>query len=198
MKITAIKQQAKRQERYSVYIDGSYSFSLNEAQLVSSGLHSGQELNAAEVAQYKEDSAAGKLFDKILNLLSIRPRSTWEIEDYARRKDASPEQVAYVVERCRQLGYLDDERFARQWIENRRLTRPTSQRKLRSELVAKRITPAIIDQVLADDRHQTDEAEVLAKLIAKKRTRYPDNTKLMQYLARQGFSYDDIRSALQQ
>lgn len=197
MKITAVKRQAKRTDRYSIYVDGVYQFSLNESQLVESGLHSGQELDAAGIARYKETSATGKLFDRILNLLSIRPRSVWEVETYAHRKDASPEQIEYIVERCRKLGYLDDEQFARQWIENRRLTRPTSQRKLRSELLAKRIAPAVVDRALVHDHSQTNETEVLATLVAKKRSRYSDDTKFMQYLARQGFSYNDIRSVLQ-
>ena len=37
----------------------------------------------------------------------------------------------------------------------------------------------------------------LAKIIAKKRRRYPDEQKLAAYLAWQGFDYDDIKQALQ-
>lgn len=196
MKVTAIKQQVKRTDRYSIYIDDIYKFSLSESQLLSSGLHSGQELTRAEVAAYTEESATGKLFDKMLNLLSIRPRSEWELREYLRRKDASPEQVAQIIVRCRQLSYIDDERFARQWLESRRLGAPRSQRKLRSELLAKRIAPTIVDQVLAEDRNTIDERDVLRELVAKKRARYPDGTKFMQYLARQGFSYDDIKQVL--
>ena len=33
-------------------------------------------------------------------------------------------------------------------------------------------------------------------MIAKKRSKYPDEQKFMQYLARQGFGYDAIKSAL--
>ncbi|MNT65168.1 recombination regulator RecX [compost metagenome] len=52
----------------------------------------------------------------------------------------------------------------------------------------------IIEQFLSEtDRSDTNE---LLKVIAKKRARYPDKQKLMQYLARQGFSYDDISAAL--
>ncbi len=198
MKITAIKQQVKRHSRYSVYIDGKYVFSLNESQLVTSGLHSGQELSSEQLAEYREDSATGKLFDRILNLLSIRPRSEWEVHDYLRRKEASPEQMEDIIARCQKLGYIDDQRFAQRWAENRRLGKPVSQRKLRSELLVKRVAPTIIDEVLAEDREQTSERDLLRALVAKKRSRYPDDTKFMQYLARQGFSYEDIKTVLQE
>jgi len=52
----------------------------------------------------------------------------------------------------------------------------------------------VIHQALAQSR-RTDEDE-LAKVIAKKRPRYPDEQKLIAYLLRQGFVYDDIRAAL--
>jgi SOS response regulatory protein OraA/RecX len=52
----------------------------------------------------------------------------------------------------------------------------------------------IIEEMLSgSDRNDSDE---LAKVIAKKRARYPDDQKFMAFLARQGFSYDDIKSAL--
>ncbi|PID33490.1 hypothetical protein CR969_00415, partial [Candidatus Saccharibacteria bacterium] len=44
---------------------------------------------------------------------------------------------------------------------------------------------------------RSDQTEI-AKIIAKKRARYPDEQKLIAYLARQGFNYDDIRSAISQ
>ena len=66
------------------------------------------------------------------------------------------------------------------------------------ELQQKRISSDTISKVLAED--ETDERQVVRDVIAKKRTqtRYQDDQKLIAYLLRQGFSYDDIRSALSQ
>ena len=50
MKITAIKQQVKDQSRYSIYIDGKYSFGLSESALIDSGLRIGTEITAEELA----------------------------------------------------------------------------------------------------------------------------------------------------
>jgi regulatory protein len=82
-------------------------------------------------------------------------------------------------------------------VESRRLLKATSKRKLAMELKQKRIAEDIITQVLAED--ETDERHVLRDLIAKKRTqtRYQDEQKLLAYLMRQGFNYDDIKAALQ-
>ena len=91
-------------------------------------------------------------------------------------------------------GYIDDQKFANWWVENRRQVKGVSMRKLRSELAVKGIAQTIIDSVIADSS-RNDLGE-LAKVIAKKRRRYSDEQKFMQYLARQGFSFDDIKTAL--
>jgi regulatory protein len=196
MKITAIKQQVKRADRYSIYVDGKYSFSLGENEFLKLGLHSGQEITDEELASYKGESDYGKWFDKVLNLLSYRLRSEWELRDYLRRKNAPEEHVEKILNKLSINGYVNDEQFAKRWVENRRLMKATSRRKLMMELKQKRIPNDIIDKVLADDKDQVNEREVLKELIEKKRQRYPDHLKLMQYLARQGYNYDDIKSAL--
>lgn len=196
MKITAIKQQVKRADRYSIYVDGKYSFSLGENELLRLGLHSGQEITEQELAAYRDESDYGKLFDKTLNLLSFRLRSEWELRDYLKRKKAEPEIIEKILNKLSINGYVDDEQFARRWVENRRLLKTTSRRRIAQELKQKRISNDIIDKVLAEDKEETDEREVLRELVDKKKHRYPDQTKLMQYLARQGYSYEDIKAVL--
>ena len=44
MKITSIKQQVKRADRYSIYVDDKYSFSLSEQELLSIKIKVGQEV----------------------------------------------------------------------------------------------------------------------------------------------------------
>lgn len=194
MKITEIKQQVKRAGRYSIYLDGKYSFSLGENELLKLGLYSGQELTEEELAEFQDESEYGKWFDRTLNLLSYRMRSEWELRDYLKRKDADPDVIDKILNKLSDTGYVNDEQFAKRWIENRRLMKATSKRRLAQELRQKRISSEIIDQALAED--ETDEREVLRELVEKMRRRYPEDIKLMQYLARQGYSYDDIKAAL--
>jgi SOS response regulatory protein OraA/RecX len=82
-------------------------------------------------------------------------------------------------------------------VRNRRLLKPVSVRRLKQELRQKRIADDIAEQVLAAD--ETDDRAVLRELIARKRrqTKYQDDLRLMQYLARQGFGYQDIKNALE-
>lgn len=198
MNITNIKQQVKRADRYSVYIDEKFSFALSETELLRLGIYAGQELTKEELDNLKDDSVRDKARYQALGQLSRRQRSEWELRDYLKRKEYAPEVINQVIEQLTEYGYVDDKKFADAWIANRRLLKATSARRLRQELKQKRVSDEVISEALAED--ETDEHEVLKDLVERKRkqTKYQDDLKLMQYLARQGFSYDDIKSAMQE
>lgn len=197
MKITDIKQQVKRAGRYSIFIDGKYSFSLSENELLNIGLRINQEYTKEEFEKLKQTAVLDKAYMRCLDLLARRARSDWEIRDYLKRKDYDGEVSKKTIERLSTAGYIDDEKFANSWVENRRLLKATSKRKLKMELKQKRIDEQTIDKVLEQD--ETDERQVLKDLIEKKRgqTRYQDEQKLIAYLMRQGFNYQDIKDVLE-
>jgi regulatory protein len=194
MKITNIKQQVKRADRYSIFVDDKYAFSLSESALLSERLASGQELDKARLEELKATSGADKAYGNALRYVAMRPRSIWEIQTYLRRKDIEEPVAEEIIKRLEAVGLLDDAAFARTWVANRRLLKNMSKRKLRLELQQKRLPDSIIDQAMRED--ETDERQTLRELVEKKRSRYPDKIKFMQYLARQGFGYDDIKSVL--
>jgi regulatory protein len=196
MKVTEIKAQVKTAGRFSIFVDGRYAFSLSDTALLEEKLHIGQELDAAEVKRLEQVSSDDKLYGHSLHYVSMRPRSEWEIRGYLQRKNVSPALVDQILSKLSKLGMVDDVKFARAWVESRRLLRPTSKRKLQQELRAKNVSNEVISQVLAED--ETDERATLRELVAKKRARYPDKLKLMQYLARQGFGYNDIKEILEE
>jgi regulatory protein len=198
MQITAIKQQVKRAERYSIYVDEKYSYKLSESHLLEQGQVTGQELTKDELEKYKQLSVDDKLYNQVLGYLAIRPRSAWEIRTYLERKGSPTPLTDKLLNKLSDLRLIDDESFARSWVENRRLLKPTSRRRLRLELRQKHVSDEIIEAVLEED--ETTDQTTLQDLITRKRkqTKYQDDTKLMQYLARQGFNYDDIKSALQE
>lgn len=207
MKITSISVQVRDKDRVNVSVDGKYRFSLDILQLGSLGLKVGNEYTEDEITKLEEESRFGKLYTRALEYALMRPRSLREVTDYLYRKTrdthsktgelrkgASKELTERVFQRLVEKGYVDDEKFARFWIENRNLRKGTSKRKLSAELAAKGVERSIVDQLLVESE-RTDDDEI-KKIIAKKKSRYPEETKLIAYLARQGFNYDDIKTAL--
>lgn len=94
-----------------------------------------------------------------------------------------------IISRLLAKGYLDDERFAEYYVENRFVKKGISAKRLKMELMKKGIDRETIEKVL---RKRDDEEEIL-KMIAKKRAKYNDES-LIRYLCRQGFDYQLARS----
>ena len=211
MKVTSISAQVRNPDRVNVSIDGKFRFSLDIFQLTEHGVKVGKEYSEAELLTLESESSYGKLYTKSLEYSMLRPHSSREMRDYLWRKTretkyksrsgelktragVAQEIADRVYDRLAEKGYIDDEKFARWWVENRNLRKGTSRRKLQAELAAKGVPQSVISVVLTQtDRTDGDE---LAKIIAKKRAKYPDDQKFIQYLARLGFSYDDIKTAL--
>lgn len=207
MKITSITIQARDKNRVNVSVDGKYRFSLDVFQVGQMGLRTGKEFDESELLVLETESQFGKLYGRALEYCLMRPHSQREMRDYLYRKTrptrtktgemrpgVAPEITNRVFDRLVEKGYIDDQKFARYWAENRSLSKGASHRKLVSELRSKGVDNTIIEQALSDTGR--DDTSEIQKIIAKKRSHYPDDQKLMSYLARQGFDYDEIKNAL--
>ena len=198
MRITKVAPAAGTAGRYNIFVDGHYSFSLDEFQLVQHSLHSGQEIDETKLAELQAESDFGKNYIRAVDLISRRLRSEREIRDYAGRKQWSKDNTERVIARLYDRGYLNDPVFARAFVRSRRSTRKYSRRRIERDLVNKGISRRIIQQVLDEEAGMADDNDALANLVAKKYHRYDDINKLKAYLARTGFRYDDINRAIKQ
>ncbi len=126
---------------------------------------------------------------RALALFSLRPRSRWEIKQ--KLLQLGEVNFEAILTDFTSAGLLDDLRFARWFVESRTHARPRSPMHLRLELKQKGVSPAIIDEVLADPQL---EQTALATLIAQKASLpYP---KLLSFLLRRGFKYPLIQAKL--
>lgn len=197
MHITAIQQQKKHQNRYSVYVDNDFAFGISENLLLQLGLYTGQEVTDAELKDFKQEAEFSKVYERALNYVSIRPRSEYEVTDYMRRKGYDTAVAESVLAKLRELELVDDAAFARSWVQWRQSVSPRSRRKLCAELQQKGISGDLIDEVL-EGITEEEQIEALRSVIARKRHRYDSRQKFMAYLSRQGFSYEAIKKALEE
>lgn len=207
MKITSVSLQARDKSRVNVSVDGKYRFSLDVLQVGNLGIKIGNEYEESDILRLETESQYGKVYNRALEYCLMRPHSVKEVRDYLYRKtrprmNKTGEIVPgvdksitdRVLEKLVDKKYVNDFKFARYWVENRSLRKGISSRKLESELRAKGVDASIVSELIQDSsRSDYDE---LQKIIIKKRQKYTDDNKLMAYLARQGFAYEDIKSAL--
>lgn len=193
MIVTDIRQGVKNPNRANVFVDGKYAFSLDVAQIVDLKIKVGLEISEEDLEEYRKASEFGKLYQRALEWVLVRPRSEKEVYDYLYKKvyekKIDKNYISIIIEKLKDKKYLDDAKFAEYYVENRFVKKGISRKRLKMELMKKGVTAETIEQVL-DGRN--DEEEIL-KIIAKKRAKY-DDEKLTRYLCRQGFSYQLAQS----
>lgn len=191
LKITDIKQAVRNENRVNIYVNGKYAFSLDISQVVELKVKVGRELTKEEFSELKQASEFGKMYQRALEWVLVRPRSRRELRDYLMRRLKKEIKLSEtVMNRLVERGYVDDEKFARYYVENRFVKKGVSERRLRQELAQKGVAREIIDEVL--NRSERNERDEIHKMILRKRARY-DDEKLIAYLCRQGFSYELVK-----
>jgi regulatory protein len=87
-----------------------------------------------------------------VRFLESRQRSIREVRRRLGQAGYPTPLIEAAIDRLGELGYLDDEAFARAWVESRDRARPRGERALRSELALKGVPREIVDRVLAERR----------------------------------------------
>ena len=205
--ITAIKPQKKNPRRVNVYLDGEFAFGLSK--LIAAWLKVGQTLPEEKIASLQAEDERETVYQKALHFLSYRPRSTAEVRQNLNKRNVPEALIEATLERLQRSGLLNDEAFARAWVENRNEFRPRSKSALRMELRRKGLDDEVVQSVLAEG---VDE-EALALQAARKYVRRLEaraersrsglerskfRVKLNGFLARRGFSYSTIAPVVSQ
>ncbi|PIS14231.1 hypothetical protein COT65_00025 [Candidatus Shapirobacteria bacterium CG09_land_8_20_14_0_10_47_13] len=194
-KISQISPQ-KTQQRVNIYLDGKFAFGLDLDNFLKSGLAVGQELTDQEVEKLVFKNDFQKLYDRVLRFISVRPRSRKEISDYLNRKKTPEKLVEKIIGRLAEGGLIDDEAFARWWVEQRVTFRPKGKRALLAELGQKGVDREISEKIIGEE---IDE-ERLAGIAAEKKLRVLKNLpaqelrqKMTNFLLTRGFSWETVK-----
>ncbi len=134
-----------------------------------------------------------------LKLLSRKDYSVSEIEEKLRNANFAESDINKTVEKLKNYGYLNDEKFSLLFIESKTKKKPVGKELLAHQLRKKKVTNETIEKTLSN----LDENELIAKAIEKrlslrgKPKNLNEAKKLYDYLIRQGFSADLVTETLQ-
>ncbi|PIP74614.1 MAG: hypothetical protein CO135_01745 [Candidatus Levybacteria bacterium CG_4_9_14_3_um_filter_35_16] len=151
----------------------------------------------------------GKFYNRALKFLSFRPRSEKEIRDYLELKTKNlklktkDETIDSIIKKLKEHRFLNDEEFARLWIESRLKYKPRSISLIKRELLLKGVDKDVIDAQISNLQFTiSNELENAQKLIIRKIERYKDLSKqeiyqkLGRFLAGKGFNWDTIKKSI--
>jgi regulatory protein len=195
-RITALTLQKRNHQRVNVYLDGEFAFGL--ARIVAAWLQVGQVITDEKIAQLLAEDERETAFQSALRLIQLRPRSENEIRQKLLQRKEKDDVIQAVIERLKQSGLLNDEVFARDWIENRAELRPRSRRALAYELSQRGVERSVIETNLAE----INDDEMAYRAAQNKARKFKDldwsefRLKLYRYLAQRGFDYAASQQAI--
>ncbi|MDP1809106.1 MAG: regulatory protein RecX [Actinomycetota bacterium] len=162
----------------------------------------GQRCQSGALGRQVLDKEKQFAMEMSLQLLSYRIRSRREIDEKLEKRKISAEAAEATLAKLEQAGYINDNAFAKTWINERIEIHGHGRQRIKSELLSKGINAEVIEREL--DRVYSAEKEkcVALELAEKRLARYAGldeavvRRRLMQVLMRRGFSAQTAQKVL--
>ncbi|RNB59787.1 RecX family transcriptional regulator [Brevibacillus gelatini] len=196
--ITAVHRDYKQKQRYHIDLDGEYAFTVHEDILIKYNLFKGTQVDEAFYGEVLVAEEKHKAYLGALKYLGLRPRTRSQLHAYLLEKGFDTRVADEICQRCEEQGYIDDEAFAKQWVEERLRLKPRSSYMLRMELAQRGVDKSIAEDAVQGISREA-ELEAARALVEKKARRIAgapnrdEERKLLSMLMRKGFAHSIIQ-----
>ena len=196
MRITRIENSKHVQERVLVYLEEGDPLRITGHELLQFGLYPGMDLSPQLVVQLQAAGQRSESRVKAARLASGRMMSRKELTDKLSRKGIDPDTAEETADWLESLGAVDDVAYAGV-IARHYAASGYGPGRVRQELQKRGVSRELWDDALSQ---LPDSADAIDRFLQKKLSgRTPDRAtlkKLSDALLRRGFSWSDIRPAL--
>jgi len=134
-------------------------------------------------------------------LLKLQDRSIGGLREKMERKEYSSQEIKETIDFLIAKNFLDDERFARNFVRFKKSLKPTGKYYLQNKLRQKKIDNDIIEKVLGENSDQAEEVEDAADRWLAKNKKVPKEKiyeKLSRYLVSRGFSWEIVKEVVEE
>lgn len=199
-KITGIEPQ-KRKGRYNIFLDGDFAFGADKETIYTFGLRKNDELTENkinEIKEYDEFNFGKKIAYRFLN---YKPRTEKEIIKKLKEYKISVKSTEKIISALKDLKYIDDNQFAKLYLEEKLANNPKGKRLIAIKLAEKGINKEVIGNVIDSQYNEENEIKKAKELLQKylKKVRAKSETdkkqKCFRYLLSKGFDYEIVKSA---
>lgn len=192
--------EAVTKTKYKIYVDGQFAFILYKGELSRFHIAEGQELSQESYEKIRTEVILKRAKLRAMHLLNDMWRTEAQLREKLTRNEYPADIVEAAISYVKSFGYINDYEYARSFIESRKERK--SRREIYMQLVGKGVPRELIDEAFEESYERDDSTEAIRRLLEKKHYD-PENTtpeekkKIMVYLVRKGFGYDDIRRTMQ-
>lgn len=196
MTISKLTPSKRVEGRWLVFLEDGSILRVSEKEVIDFALYAGKELREDECSELQSSAHRSVLREKTLDLLARKPMSRKELEDKLAQWEAGEEEILTICDRMEDLGYLNDAAYAQRVVRHYS-AKGFGEKKLRDELYRRGVPRQLWDEALAEVDDPADNIDAFVeKKLAGKNVDRKELKKVSDALARRGFSWNDISSAL--
>lgn len=198
--MTVTKIEPVTKTRYKVYVDGQFAFVLYKGELSRYHIAEDSELEEEIYQNLRKEIVLKRAKLRAMHLLNDMGRTESQLRTKLLRNDYPPDIVEEAIAYVKSFGYINDAEYARNFIENRKEKK--SKKEIYAALCQKGLPKDLIETALEERYADDDSIAAIEAIVRKKKfdpksTDYKEMQKMMGYLVRKGFRYDDIRQVIQ-
>lgn len=200
------KIQKKNDNNVIVLLDNDQKLFLSYEVLLKNGLRKGSEISESHFDFLVKENQKYFIKQKAYTLLGKRLHSVYELRTKLRQKKYDQNLIQIIIDELLDSRYLDDTKFAEMFSEEKLRLKLWGKIKLKSELMKKGVSSAIITAVLEEKFPAVEEELDNASQLVKKKynslkNRNMEKQKLVKrlyaFLISKGYSYDISRQAIE-
>lgn len=197
--MTVTQIEAVTKTKYKVYLDGQFAFVLYKGELSRYHIAVGEELSELVYQQILKEVLLKRAKLRAMHLLNSMGRTENQLRDKLKQSLYPEEVIETAMNYVKSFGYVNDAEYARSFIDSRKDRK--SKRELYMQLGQKGIAKDTLDQIFEEYYDVEDSREAIEAIMRKRRydpekATNVETQKIMGYLMRKGFAYDDIRKVL--
>ena len=186
--ITGVRE---RRGKARIWVDGEFWAEIDAEVALERGLREGVALGLGELDEARAAGERALAMNRALHFLGYRARSRREVRDRLRRYGYGEETVEGVVGRLEDLGYLDDEEFAR--TATREKARRYGPRRVSADLKRSGVDAELAQNVVDEEFAGRSELEEARSAAARRYNRGGSDAEARRvygFLVRRGYSSD--------
>lgn len=186
--------------KFRIYLDGEPAFVLYKGEVKKLCMQEGREITREEIERIFSDILYKRARLRAMHLLEDMDRTESGLREKLRQNEYPDEVIEKAMGYVRSYGYIDDVRYAENFILSRSSTK--SRKEIEALLLKKGVSKENINKAFSCGFTEDGEQEAIRNILRKKRFD-PEKCdreqlrKMYGYLARKGFRYDTIRQVIQ-
>lgn len=131
-----------------------------------------------------------------LRLLAQRAYSQKKLTEKLESREVGAEGIKRVIDKLKELGYIDDSKFAKDFVENSQNIRLSGKRKIYWQLIKKGISKEVVEDAISTSYMEDNEGVAVSVLIKKYARNIPKNKlyeRLVRRLISRGYNYQVVK-----